>query len=55
MGLFTKSIGPVFLKNSNQAKEYINKLKVLEEKASGALREEIEKQIAFAEYGIKGE
>ena len=55
MGLFTKSIGPVFLKNSNQAKEYIDKLKALEEKASGALKEEIEKQIAFAEYGIKGE
>lgn len=55
MGLFTKAIGPVFLKNSNQAKDYIDKLKELESKASGALREEIEKQIVFAEYGIKGE
>lgn len=55
MGLFTKSIGPVFLKNSNQAKEYIDKLKALEEKSSATLKEEIEKQIVFAEYGIKGE
>lgn len=55
MGLFTKSIGPVFLKKSNQATEYIDKLKVLLEKCSGELKEEIEKQITIAEYGIKGE
>ena len=55
MGLFTKAIGPVFLKTSNQAEEYIHKLKALQEKCSGALKEEIEKQITIAEYGIKGE
>lgn len=55
MGLFTKSIGPIFLKDSNRAKDYIDRLKALEEKSSGGLKEEIEKQIAFAEYGIKGE
>lgn len=55
MGLFTKSIGPVFLKSSNQATEYINKLKDLQAKCTGDLEDEIEKQIAIAEYGIKGE
>lgn len=55
MGLFTKSIGPVFLKKSNQASDYINKLKEIQEKCSGDLKEEIEKQITIAEYGVKGE
>ena len=55
MGLFTKAIGPVFLKSSNQAEEYIHKLKELQEKCTGELKEEIEKQIALSEYGIKGE
>ena len=31
MGLFTKRIGPVFLKSSNQAKEYVDKLRELKE------------------------
>lgn len=55
MGLFTKSIGPVFLKKSNQATDYVDKLRGLLEKSSGDLKEEIEKQITIAEYGIKGE
>lgn len=55
MGLFTRKIGPVFLKLSNQAENYINKLRELQERCSGELKEEIEKQIAIAEYGIKGE
>ena len=55
MGLFTKSIGPVFLKSSNQATEYINKLKDLQAKCTGDLEDEIEKQITIGEYGIKGE
>ena len=55
MGLFTKEIGPVFLKSSNQAAEYIEKLKLLQDKCDGSLKEEIDKQIAIAEYGIKGE
>ena len=55
MGLFTKSIGPVLLKKSNQATEYIDKLKALQEKCPGELKEEIEKQITIAEYGVKGE
>lgn len=55
MGLFTKAIGPVFLKQSNNATDYIEKLKVLQEKSATTLKEEIEKQIAIAEYGVKGE
>ena len=55
MGLFTKAIGPVFLKSSNQAADYIHKLKDLQGKCTGELKEEIEKQITIAEYGIKGE
>lgn len=55
MGLFTKAIGPVFLKSSNQAADYIHKLKDLQGKCTGELKEEIEKQITIAEYGMKGE
>lgn len=55
MGLFTKKIGPVFLKTSNQAKEYVEKLKSLQEKSHDNLKEEIERQIVIAQYGIKGE
>ncbi len=55
MGFFTKEIGPVFLKTNNHALDYINILKGLQEKCSNELKEEIEKQIAIAEYGIKGE
>ncbi len=55
MGLFTKAIGPVFLRQCNNATDYISKLKVLQEKSTTTLKEEIEKQIAIAEYGIRGE
>lgn len=55
MGLFTKKIGPVFLKENSDAKAYIEKLKLLNEKAQGPLKQEIEKQIAYAQYGLIGE
>ena len=55
MGLFTKKIGPVFLKENSDAEAYIEKLKELSEKAEGALKQEIEKQIAYAQYGLIGE
>ena len=55
MGLFTKKIGPVFLKTSNQAKEYVEKLKSLQEKSDENLKDEIGKRIARVQYGIKGE
>lgn len=55
MGIFTKAIGPVFLKSSNQAAEYIDRLRDIQDKCIGDLKAEIEKQITIAEYGIKGE
>ena len=55
MGLFTKEIGSVFLKSNNQTEDYINKLKEILEKCPTDMKEEIEKQMAFAEYGRKGE
>ncbi|MBR6626677.1 MAG: HRDC domain-containing protein [Lachnospiraceae bacterium] len=55
MGIFTKAIGPVFLKASNEAVNYVDKLKDICQKCTGELKEEIEKQIVIAEYGIKGE
>ena len=55
MGLFTKEIGPVFLKSNNQTEDYINKLKEVLQTCPADLREEIEKQIALAEYGRRGE
>lgn len=55
MGLFTKKIGPVFLKENSDAEAYVEKLHELREKANGTLKQEIEKQIAIAQYGIMGE
>lgn len=55
MGLFTKKIGSVFLKENSDAEAYIEKLKLLQEKAQGTLKQEIEKQIAYAQYGLIGE
>ena len=52
MGIFTKKIGPVFLKENSNAEAYIEKLKLLKEKTQGLLKQEIEKQIAYAQYGL---
>lgn len=54
MGLF-KKLGPVFLKESSSAEEYIQKMQELSANAQGTVREEIEKQIAIMKYGIIGE
>lgn len=55
MGLFTKSIGTVFLKSDNQTTDYISKLKNLQNQCPDEMKEEIEKQIVIAESGLKGE
>ena len=55
MGLFQKKIGPVFLKEDSDAELFIEKLKKLSEKADGELRQDIEKQIKLAAYGLAGE
>ena len=55
MGLFTKRIGTVFLKEDSETQVYIEKMRALSEKAQGELKQEIEKQIAYAQYGMYGE
>lgn len=55
MGLFSKKIGPVFLKEESDAAEYIEKMTELSKKAKGDLKEEIEKQISIAQIGEYGE
>lgn len=55
MGIFTKEIGPVFLKETGSAQEYIGKLEALRDKAEGELKDKIEKQITVVQYGMFGE
>lgn len=55
MGLFTKKIGTVFLKETSDVKEYIEKMERLKEDASDEIRKKIEKQISYARYGEAGE
>lgn len=55
MGLFTKKIGPVFLKETSDASEFIKKLHKLLPEAEGNLKKTIEKQISIAKYGEIGE
>lgn len=55
MGLFSKKIGPVFLKEDSDAKAYIAKMQALAERADESLKGKIEKQINLAKYGEYGE
>ena len=55
MGLFTKKIGPVFLKETSDTTEFIDKMQKLKEKATGDTRKAVEKQISLAKYGEIGE
>lgn len=55
MGLFTKKIGPVFLKETSDTVEFIEKMQKLNEKAEGDTKKAIEKQISLAKYGEIGE
>lgn len=55
MGLFSKKIGPVFIKDTDDMDSYIGKLQDLAKKASGDTAKEIEKQISWMLYGKKGE
>lgn len=55
MGIFTKKIGPVFLKETSDAQDFIEKMQVLQKKATGELKHKIEKQINLAKYGELGE
>lgn len=55
MGLFTKKIGPVFLKETSDTAEFIEKMQKLKEKATGDTKKAVEKQISLAKYGEIGE
>lgn len=55
MGLFTKKIGTVFLKETSDTGIFIEKLQGLMESAPEEIKKEIETQIKFASYGEIGE
>lgn len=55
MGLFSKKIGPVFLKETSDTAEFIRKMQELREKAAGDTKKAVEKQISLAKYGEIGE
>jgi len=54
-GLFQKIIGPIFLKEDSDAEKFIEKMTELSTQAEGQLKNEIEKQIKLAHYGLLGE
>ncbi len=55
MSIFQKKMGPVFIKENSEAPEYIEKMRVLSERAGGNLKKEIEKQMVLASFGESGE
>lgn len=55
MGLFTKKIGTVFVKDTSDADIFLQKMELLREKAVGSQKDEIDKQIKMAAYGKAGE
>ena len=55
MGIFSKSIGPVFVKEDSDTSAFIEKMKALSSEASPRIKEEIDKQIKLASYGEAGE
>lgn len=55
MNLFQKKIGPVFLKETSDTAEFIDKLQKLLERTNSQTAQEIEKQIKIAKYGEIGE
>lgn len=55
MGLFTKKIGPIFLKESSDSTQFIERMEQLLPQVEGNLKYEIEKQIKLAKYGELGE
>ncbi|MGD9474352.1 MAG: HRDC domain-containing protein [Eubacteriaceae bacterium] len=55
MSLFTKPSNPIFLKETSTTTEQIETLKRLQEKASGKLKDEIERELSLINYGEIGE
>lgn len=55
MGIFTRKIGPVFLKEESDAGVFVEKMQALLSRADGEVKQKIEKQISLAKYGEIGE
>lgn len=55
MGLFQKKIGTIFLKESSESEEFIEKIQKLLENANAEAKAELEKQVKIAKYGLQGE
>lgn len=55
MNIFNKMDRVEFLRESNEASDYIEKLKLLENKASGDIKSKIEKEIKICTWGMLGE
>ena len=55
MGLFDKLNQPEFLKEDSDASQFICRLKELQGKASGAVKDQIDKEIKLASLGEAGE
>lgn len=55
MGLFDKLNEPVFIKEDNNAAKQLELLEELYDKAQDAVKKQIEQEIKYISYGIKGE
>src|SRR5665647_1187776 len=55
MAFFNKFDKPVFLKEESDVTDYISRLKSLQKKATGEVRERIDREIKFASIGEFGE
>lgn len=55
LNIFSKKIGPVFLKETSDTADFIEKMEKLAESADGQLKEDIQKQIKLAKHGQYGE
>lgn len=55
MALFTKKLGPVFLKENNSTQKYIEKLEELLAKTEKGMKEKLVSQISMAKRGLAGE
>ncbi len=55
MALFNKLKTPIFLKEESDTTSHINQLKELKDKASGKVKDDIEREIKLATYGEIGE
>ncbi|MBC3802952.1 hypothetical protein GH808_00650 [Acetobacterium fimetarium] len=55
MSLFTPNTTPIFLKEDSDTTQHIARLKELQEKATGKVKDDIVREITFASYGEAGE